>query len=486
MDDLTDLRSRLTRIAERTAPPPTAAPVVVRALAARHRQLRRQRVGVGAAVLAVAAVVAVVPATVGGGTARTAHDVGAPTANVLSGATRGSLAGDAEFVDGVRRLPWASAQTGTDQGGVPGFPGFPDPAVDTRRVVYAGEVAGTRFALVVGENDALPEAPYDTPERQTDLGALSHVAAAWFTGPAGAPAAGMTMASVPRGVDTGQPMAFADSDTGALAVVSAPGDDIELSTRPEVSADASVLRTWRPVPAQDGVAAVDLADYGATVVPAVRYRVQRAGVDVTTMSAESSGTGQTAAPTVPLTPVRPGPTPAPGDAMVGTVAEQFLTQVGLQADEVRGAVLWAGDVPGPHDQPARVTLIALTLPSGAVYLVSPWGYDQGAGGVGGSWCGTGLVPAGQPLDQRTVTLRCDVGDGSEHSGNVSSLVVVAPPAAVTARALDLDGAVLGEYPLTDGVAVVPFPERAATVETSAADGSPLATSRPITYADLGG
>ena len=37
----------------------------------------------------------------------------------------------------------------------------------------------------------------------------------------------------------------------------------------------------------------------------------------------------------------------------------------------------------------------------------------------------------------------------------------------------------------DGVAIVPSPERAATIETRAADGTVLATTRPRTSADLG-
>ena len=68
---------------------------------------------------------------------------------------------------------------------------------------------------------------------------------------------------------------------------------------------------------------------------------------------------------------------------------------------------------------------------------------------------------------------------------ISSLVVVAPADAASARALDLEGAVLAEFPLADGVAVVPFPERTATVETLTTEGTVLQSSRPLTYADLG-
>jgi len=117
---------------------------------------------------------------------------------------------------------------------------------------------------------------------------------------------------------------------------------------------------------------------------------------------------------------------------------------------------------------------------------APYGRPLGTdGSVGGSTCGSQVLPAGPPVAERTLVLRCDIGDGTGRGAPVSSLVVVAPPTASSGRALDLGGAVLADVPLSDGVGIVPFPERAATVETLAADGTVLERTRPLTSADLG-
>jgi len=143
-------------------------------------------------------------------------------------------------------------------------------------------------------------------------------------------------------------------------------------------------------------------------------------------------------------------------------------------------------VPAPSAAAARVGLLAATLPSGAVFVQASMGIDLGDGSVGGTWCGRGIEPAGPPVADRTFALRCDATDMSANSDVVSSLVVVAPPGTASARAVGLDGEVLAEFALTDGVAVLPFPARTATVETLAADGSVLRSTRPLTSADLGG
>jgi hypothetical protein len=470
----TELQQRLTRLAERTAPPPRErlAEVVV----ARHRSQRRQTIGITSLVAVVAAVVVAVPSLLGGPSSTLVPETSAavdegPTVDVFAGPTRGSLAGDAAFVEGVRRLSWSSS-AGSD---------VPDAPVDTRRVVFAGEVAGVRLALVAGENTAEPE--QRDPALQTDQGALSDVAIAWYLGPAGAGPEAMVLQSVPRGVDSyGRPVGFFASVTGALVVVGAPGDEVSVSPRPVVDADGSVQREYEPVDAPEGIATtVFLA--GSASGQSLRYVVAR-GPESWTSSPAWTDPGSSS-PEVPVSWLRPAPAPGPVDSLAEWEPRQLLDRLGLPADQVAFSMIWAGDVPSPVDRPSRVSLLAATLPSGAVLLQCSLGIDLGDGGAGGTWCGSELRPAGVPLSEQTFVVRADASDMSEHSAVASSLVVVAPAPAVSARAVDLGGAVLAEFALTDGVAVVPFPERAATVETLAADGSVLQTSRAMTMAELG-
>lgn len=210
--DTTELQDRLHRIAERAAPAAQDPARLVRTVAARHRAQHRQRLGVGAVVLAVVAVVAVVPAVLAGGPAPAppaAPTTLAPVADVLTAPTRGSLAGDAVFVESVRRLPWTEAAD-------PDAPTAQDePALGSRHVVFAGDVPGGRWALVAGEG---------TAGTQGD-------AVMWFVAPAGAAADRLQPAQLSTGQDPGSPVALTDADAGTLVVVSAPGDAVAVSPR---------------------------------------------------------------------------------------------------------------------------------------------------------------------------------------------------------------------------------------------------------------
>ena len=473
-----ELQQRLTRLAERTAPPPREdlAGVVV----ARARSQRRQRAGLTALVAAVAAVTVAVPLAVDGAPAGLTSADGAvatstpgPTWSALP--TRGSLAGDAAFVEGVRQLPWTSDDaTGT---------GVPDAPLDSRRVVFAGEVGGLRVALVAGANDAQPEPPFDDPELQTDLAALSDVALAWFTGPAGAGPAEMALATLPTGADPrGGPAALFVADSGALVVVAEPGDQVGLSLRPEVAADGSVSRDYQPVDAPEGIATATLPP-GSTSGVALRYQTVRGTETWTSSPSATPLTDGRAVVEVPW--LRPAPAPSSVDVVARPDALWVLDRLGLAAADVEQVMLWSGDVPSPTDPPSRVGLLATTLPSGAVHLEAAIGVQVGTSEFGGSDCGTGFRPAGTTPAELTVALRCDATDMSGYGDVVSSLVVVAPAQAVTARARALDGSVVAEFDLADGVAVVPFPGRTGTVETLAADGTVLASTELLGSADLG-
>jgi hypothetical protein len=473
-----DLRDRLTRIAERTAPPED--PHLAIRVTARSRARRRQRIGLTALAAGVAAVVVAVPAALSGPSvvpAPAAPAVPAPgsTVDVLAGPTRGPLAADSAFLEGVRRLSWQLP----DQG-----PNTPDPDVSTRRVVWAGDVAGARWALVAGENTARPEGAAADPERQTDLGALGDVAVVWFTGPSGADPDRLSPATLPRGVVPGLPVALADATTGAMVVVSAPGDVVEVSRRPEVAADATVSRTWEPAGTTDGVAVLALPADGTATLPALAYRVVRDGVPVTASGPD--GTGHGVLPPVPVTWLRG--VPEPSTATLGTprTARDVLSTVGLRADEVEAAVVWSGRVPSPDDRAAEVVLLAVTLPSGAAYVQADVTLSGPDGSGAGTWCGTDLRPAGTPLTGQTFVLRCQLPTTAGRTPAGESLVVVAPPTAAATRLLDGDGEVLGSLLLRDGVVVAEDVDGLAAVQVLAGDGTVLAEAAPMGTVDWAG
>jgi hypothetical protein len=94
-----------------------------------------------------------------------------------------------------------------------------------------------------------------------------------------------------------------------------------------------------------------------------------------------------------------------------------------------------------------------------------------------------VLPAGVPLPQRVVAVRCDLSDLSVEREISRFLVVVAPPGATSMRLLDAAGAVLRERPLDDGVAVVRSPGDVAQVEVSTAGGGTTSVL-PLTNIDL--
>jgi hypothetical protein len=184
--------------------------------------------------------------------------------------TRGSLAGDESFVEGVRSVEWSEPM---------GWEGaWLAPEEADRRVLFAGEVPdGSRWALVMGRVGFQ----------------LLYV---WFTGPADASGATLQPAAPPGRGGPDEPMTLMDDGRPAstLVVVGLPGDEVAFS--PDGSA-------WQQVPTDDGVAV------GPVTSPAsladAELRITRAGGDVVHRSALVH-----LRPTGPYLPPGAGPGPA--------------------------------------------------------------------------------------------------------------------------------------------------------------------------------
>jgi hypothetical protein len=461
-----DVRRTLRAAADDLGEPVVPHRVLAAGLRQTARRRRRRRTGFVTAGVAVAAVVVAVP--VGLGSLRTdPPGVAAPTApavDVLAGPTRGSLAGDQAFLDGLVQQGW---------GDVPADAPVAD--VGTRRVVFAGDVGTGRWALVVGSNPAPSTLP---AEQQTDLGAMSAVTGVWFVGPAGAAPDQMQPVTYPRGLDPEQVQTLGDPLTGDVVVLAAPGDDVALSDRPDVRADGTVTRAWRSAEVVDGLAVdrFQVAAPTSTYSRAGHVRVTRDGIQVLDQPPDQFGPVQGfPSVTVPIT--YPRGQVAGADLMDQSRAGDVLSMTGLPADQVRFEVVWSGAVPGPGDDPTWASFMVATLPSGArivqggdVRLISAGTSATQAPTYGGGQSVLQVLPAGGPATDLVLAMEAAVsGNGGE--GTVRTLVVAVPDGVVSVVALGDDAEELATLPVSAGAAVGPFPDGTVAVGAVRPDGA---------------
>ncbi len=243
-----DVRDALHRLAAR-AGPPRGVDTAEAAIDLARRRLR-SRAATAAGVLVAALVVVTAPALVPDAVpAPEPTAAGQPTPQAASAAdlpTRGSLAGDEEFLAGVRALPWTTAPGGDD-----------GPPRADRRVVFAGDLPGGRRWVLVAASDG---------------GQLLHT---WFGGPAGAAPAELDLLAAPE--RTGRVTTFALLDTAGagplLVVVPRPGDGARYSPGSVRLGDGTLGRTWTELAETDGVLVAEVPEpvyVGSEVVELVR------------------------------------------------------------------------------------------------------------------------------------------------------------------------------------------------------------------------
>lgn len=295
-----------------------------------HRRQRRQRLSLAstAAALALLVVGVVVPL-------HAAHTPdGTPPAapGAYPYPPRGSLADDREFMAEALAVPW-----GSEVG----------PPLETRQVVFAGDVPGARWARVVGLLDG-------------DL------VGAWLAGPPGADGHELTLLAAtgelsPDGVDS-----FGDfqDPEGPLVVLARPGDTIEYSPRPQIGADGGVSRRYVAAPVTDGAAILGVADGGPWV--AVRVRRDDAVVQASEPNGPVPSVDYWTDSQIAAAATGSVGTPDP-DVARGTLA--WLTErTGLGPADVEPSITWANG----GESFAGLLLTAI-LPSGAVAAVGSCG-----------------------------------------------------------------------------------------------------------------
>ena len=475
-----ELRDRLSGLADHVGPPSSdgrrLAASIARQTDDRRRTSRGLLVALGGVVLLGVTVPqlidgdtpAAVPAS--GAASGVPEAVGGPPgrspAGYFTGPTRGSLAGDDDFVDGVKALPWATEPPVRAADGTILYY-LPDPPVDTRTVVFAGDVPGGRWALVVGST-ASAAAAAGVP---SDVVPDESLAAAWFTGPPGATAGQMTLANEPSSIATDWPAALTDPRNGVLVVVAARGDSVEVSQRPMIDAEGQTSREWRPVETDDGIAVTRVSPFPRPYDGSTSYRVLRDGQLEARDMPWSIFYEELIDQPLPIEYPRGRPGEL-GDQAARFAAANVLGDLGLSTAQVTVRAPWVGTLPNGGEGQAAV--VSITLPSGAVVVTSQWLMPpQPDGSYVGGFCGQEVLPAGPPAERRVHALACEVIDHTSGAPMSTDLVVVAPPEVALVRTYDGDRVFLSEHAVHDGVLVVPMPLGTDTVEAVTAGGVTL-------------
>jgi hypothetical protein len=379
---------------------------------------------------------------------------------------RGSLADDAAFLAGLRDLPWRGDADPEWLIDVPTTP-------ESRRVLFAGDVPGARWALLVGE-----PAPVEPAAEEPGVIVYSdELLMAWFVGPPGAEPEQMVLGSYPYGVAPDMVPAFLDPRTGTMVVVAAPGDSVEVSQRVDIDADGQDSRSWMPVELDDGIGIAQLEPVDVPWMWSARYRVVRDGRQ--TLSGPPDG-----------------PIVAPEEQQFGVDIEFAAppTEEGRNAAEwAAGAVLAATGLPSddvdvtaqalvPVPDPALGTLAVVTveLPSGAVVVSAQWARVTPEGPIGGVDCGMDVLPAGAAPERGVLAVLCPLYDPATGRELDDVLLVVAPPQVDRVRFYGSDSAFLGEETVPDdGVLLVPGPDGLADVEAVTSGGVLLGRTEPL-------
>ena len=434
-------------------------------------RVRHRRWLVALAALCGAALVAVVVLT-GGGSGPPGEQVEATTerspaprdVDVAVVATRGSLAQDGVFLAGLRDLPW-SDPTVTD------FPLDVPTEPDSRRVLFAGDVPGGRWALLVGR--PVPVEAGGGP------GVPDELLMAWFVGPPGATPEQMTLASYPYGIAPGVVPALLDPRTGTLVVVAAAGDSVEVSQRVDIDADGQDSRSWTPVELDHGIGVAQLDPVGLPWTWATVFRVQRDGRQTITSSPDGI--------LLPLQEqvldldIEFPRTPTEEERNAAEWAAQAaLGATGLSPGEV--ATTAQALVPVPEPALGSLALVTIELPSGAFVVTAQWAHAAAEGFTGGSDCGLEVRPAEPPPADGVLAARCELWHPVDGRPLGAMLLVVAPPQVDRVRLYRGDGTFLVEHAVPDGgVLLVPGPEGLADVEAVTSGGVLLGRTRPLDH-----
>ena len=454
----TRLRDQRIRAGE-IAPVPVDLALRVRRLA---REQRRRRVALTAAGIAAALVFVGLPVLASGLTGQPSRgESAAPSGRTFSPSAarglyalppRGDLAGDEEWLAAVAALAWEPPEPSWYPPGVE----IPDPAADTRRVAFAADVPSGRVALVLG-----------MVGRQ-----LVH---AWFTGPDGAAADVMELATMPgqSGINA---LALVDAPapsapTVTLIVVTEPGDTIDRGLTPVVESSGEVRVGRVEVDVENGIGVAEVPAPWPWSGDVQIHRANGAGGRGLQVEDSARLRGDPTAPGVSdATPADPrGLRDLTNWEMAASLAGSQVTTYGLTAEQAQPTLLAAGPL-GSHVRQYG-ELYGMTHPSGAT---STWllTYPMDRPDAGPQSFDFAPAPAGTALLNRVIAVQASAG------------LLVSAPAGAEAQALDASGAVLAKVPLDDGAGTASLGagQSAVSVRILGRDGDVLAEV-PVTGVD---
>ena len=415
-----------------------------------------------------AALVAVVVLAGGGGApadqagTTTTRPPAARDVDVSDLGTRGSLAGDAAFLAGLRELPWTDA-TRSD------FPMHVLTVPESRRVLFAGDVPGGRWALLVGRPDV---------ETNQEPGVVTdELLMAWFVGPPGATPEEMTLGSYPYGIAEGSIPALLDPRSGTMVVVAAPGDSVEVSPTIDIDAAGEDSRSWIPAEMDDGVGVVQLDPVDLPWTWSTVFRVERDGRE--TISSSPDGIIVPVGEDLldlgidfPRTPTEEERSAAEWGA------QAVLSATGLSPDDVEMTAQALVAVPEPAF--GSLALVTVGLPSGAYFVTAQWARQTTEGLMGGGDCGMEVRPAGQAAEDGVVAARCELWDPVDGRALGTVLLIVAPPQVDRVRLYRGDSAYLAEHVMPDdGVLLMPSPGGLSDIEAVTEGGVLLGRTQPL-------
>lgn len=274
-----------------------------------------------------------------------------------------------------------------------------------------------------------------------------------------------------------------DTRTGTLVVVAAPGDVVEVSEHSVLAADGYRSRQYEAADVTDGVAVTRLGPGNTTLPWAVSYRVVRGDRNVMTSTPDwVEPSHDIELPSYDIRYPRGFPDD-PAARVAQSVAFNVLAPLGLSSGDADVVGHWVGPLPGSHA--GTLAVVTATVPSGAVVASVQWQVDSADGlGSYAAECGLEIRPAGVPAADRVYAAACELFDAATGQVTDTSLVVAAPSSVATVRAYDSGGRFLVEFPLADGVLVVPMPERTARVEAVTRTGVLLGRTDLMGHAQL--
>ncbi|MEU0557588.1 hypothetical protein [Dactylosporangium sp. NPDC006015] len=407
-----------------------------------HRRVRRRRTAVAVAgVLAVLVGVQTNVVPLPGWMPAVA--VAAAPSRLTAGPTRGSLAGDTAWLEGLRRqIPGITEPEGlweiADRGAI--------------RIVFAGDVPGHRLALAL------------LPVR---LGLVSGWTMAWYGGPAGAAPDRMTFDGT---LDAREPVATlfdgSVTDGGFALVVGPPGSAVTVTGGATYTAEGTVVR--RPLATSTGAGGIAVVALPPGREPEVATQVTVGGAPYYAGALNggwSGRTGEIEDPTPKMLDAAARGARGPGldNQVFLTFAVTALHLSRLHLQDVTLRLLWTGTVNGQ-----AAGLLTLQPPGGGVVV---WAFH---GNTSMHRFDLRLLVPADGAFERPYAWRLR----AEGRDNVTDRVVVVAPPGAASVTVTFGGGAPVPVPLDasgSGETTVP-PGSPAVVTAYAAGGEVMATT----------